>query len=239
MIFIDLAYSFFERKKAKKINTVIKMKLIPRDLNYGAYSLLGKKTHISNNVRIGKFSYFNSNQIDIIIESNSIIGCFCSIAPGVMIGLGNHYSNLVTTHPILFNSYYIDALHWNNIKPLLNGLSDDNLSTIIGSDVWIGTRANIKRGIKIGNGAIVAAESVVTKNVPNYAIVAGVPAKIIGYRFEKKIIEILNDNEQFCFWNWDESTLNKYFESLYDSEDYILAIEKVKYELDQSKSIKK
>jgi serine acetyltransferase len=74
----------------------------------------------------------------------------------------------------------------------------------IENDVWIGAKATVMSGIKIGNGAVVAAGSVVTKDVPPYAIVAGNPAKIVKYRFDESQIEKLL---QISWWNWDEGKI--------------------------------
>ena len=109
-------------------------------------------------------------------------------------------------------------------KIKLDGLKDKNDSTTIGSDVWIGARANIKRGVIIGNGAVVAADAVVTKNIPDYAIVAGVPARVIGYRFSEEQRKALIENEEKCFWNWDDESIAKNISVLYDIEKYISVI---------------
>lgn len=79
-------------------------------------------------------------------------------------------------------------------------------SCIIGNDVWIGAYVNIIEGITIGDGAIIAAGSVVTQDVPPYAVVGGVPAKVIKYRFEQDIIEQLKKIE---WWNKDQKWLKK------------------------------
>lgn len=209
------------KKKYKKINTKINCRFLPQDISIGKKCIIGKKAHLADNISIGNFTYLNCNVLDIIIESNVTIGNFCSIAPGVLIGLGNHYIQTVTTHPILFNDYYLNSFKSGNINQQLEGLADQNQETVIGSDVWIGARANIRRGIKIGNGAIIAADSVVTKDVPDYAIVAGIPARIIRYRFDKEQVEFLSQNHEKCFWNWDDMFLCKNFSVLYDIEKYI------------------
>lgn len=216
----ELLNSVLLKRKLKKKGVKIGMRFVPSDLVIDRGCLVGKKTHIADNVKIGKFSYLNSNALDVFIESNTIIGDYCSIAPGVIIGMGNHDTRLCTTHPILFDSYYINLLNWETINLKREGLKDKNDFTLIGSDVWIGARANIKRGIKIGNGAVIAAETVVTRDVPDYAIVAGIPAKIIGYRFDEESVDFLKKNEKYCFWNWNEEELKKNFDSLYDLQAY-------------------
>ena len=77
---------------------------------------------------------------------------------------------------------------------------------IIGNDVWVAFGATILSGVKIGDGAVVAAGSVVTKDIPPYAIVGGVPAKVIKYRFDDEIIKSLQDIK---WWDWDQETIKK------------------------------
>lgn len=224
----NLIQSIRFKGSAKRRNTKINLPIIPHDLKIGSFCIIGKKTHLSDNVVIGDFTYVNSNQLDTFIESNTRIGSFCSIAPGVIIGMGNHDLNFVTTHPVLFDRYYSNILKLQSSDQLPTGLKDKDICTRIGSDVWIGARANIKRGVSIGNGAVIATEAVVTKDVPDYAIVGGVPAQIISYRFDEKILNYLNENEKFCFWHWDIEFLKENIDNLISIESYLKIIEEVK-----------
>ena len=145
------------------------------------------KNVIFNHSSIGQYSYVN---YDSLIQ-NTIIGNYCSIAYGVKIGLGNHPTNQFTTSPLFYksdNSLQIkvvdDDFEFEEYKQIL-----------IGNDVWIGAGAIVLDGVKIGDGAIVAAGTVVTKDVPPYSIVGGVPAKIIKFRFsDEKIDAIMKTN---------------------------------------------
>lgn len=223
----NLIKMLFLKYEKKKINTKIYSRYVSKDLKIGCNCIIGKCAYIYENVKIGNFSYLNSSNLKTIIESNVEIGDFCSIGPGVIIGMGNHYVNTVTTHPILFDKYYSKVFKEQILEQQLEGLIDKDKKTLIGSDVWIGARANIKRGVHIGNGAIVAAESVVTKDVPDYAIVAGVPAKVIKYRFSESKINFLVKYESSCFWNWNKEFLVNNFHTLYDIEDYIKVVERI------------
>jgi|GEM_PF-475771 len=118
------------------------------------------------------------------------IGKFCSIARNVSIQTYNHNYDKITSYFIGKNIF---GEHWEN-EVISKG------KVTINNDVWIGSDCIILGGISIGNGAIVAANSLVNKNVPDYAIVGGTPAKIIGYRFDEEIIEQLKKIE---WWNWD------------------------------------
>lgn len=186
----------------------------------GKFCLIGKNVKISENVEVGDFTYFNSSNNWSIIESNTVIGKFCSIAPGVIIGLGNHNYHNVSTHPFLYNDYYIKKITKKKVNLLQDGLVDKNLKTIIGNDVWIGMNACIKRGIKIGNGAVIGMNAVVTKDVPEFAIVGGVPAKVISYRFTKEEINFINENP---WWNWNNEELLNNYKLLYDINKYMSA----------------
>lgn len=200
-----------------KNKTIIKSHNISPTVKFGRFNLVGKRTQIGNNVLIGDFTYFNSDKNWIIIEDNTIIGKYCSFAPGVVIGVGNHDYTKVTTHPILYNSYYLNKISHGNIQLLCDGLKDKNEKTIIGNDVWIGMNANIKRGVTIGDGAVIAMGAIVTKDVPPYAVVAGVPARIIKYRFSEKNIDFLMSHK---WWNWDDAKLIKDYKYLYNIDTY-------------------
>ena len=140
------------------------------------------KKHIDckyyKNIKVGIYSY---GEIDVYInnETNNIlnIGNFCSIAPDVKFILASdHEYKILSTYP--FKYFLID----NSNEAISKG------NIIVNDDVWIGTNSIILSGVTIGQGAIVGAGSIVTKNVPPYAIVAGNPAKIVKYRFSKEII---------------------------------------------------
>jgi acetyltransferase-like isoleucine patch superfamily enzyme len=121
-----------------------------------------------------------------------IIGKFCSIADGVVILLGgNHRTDWVTTYP--FNALLDE---FKNIP----GHPSTKGDVVIGNDAWLAHQSLILSGVTIGDGAVVAARAVVTKNVPPYAIVAGNPARVIRYRFSDDTIARLL---RIRWWDWD------------------------------------
>lgn len=142
--------------------------------------LLDKSVVLMSHVKIGRGTYLRR---DVFVDDYVEIGRFCSIANDVIIGPSEHPVYNFSTHPI---SYDVENYPGKETK------------TIIGNDVWLGTRCIIKKGVTVGDGAVVASGAIVTKNVPPYAIVAGVPTKIIRYRFEEDIVDELLKLE---WWN--------------------------------------
>lgn len=143
---------------------------------------------------------FTRNNSEVITSTDTFklyIGKFCSIAGGVSIILSSgHRADWISTFPFI----YLED------KSVLDYKDNDKIGNIssngdihIGNDVWIGKNAIILSGIKIGDGAIIGAGSVVTKDVTDYEIVAGNPAKHIKYRFETEEIEIL---KKIGWWDW-------------------------------------
>lgn len=151
-------------------------------------TVIGVHSHIMrncliNNSTIGKYSYTGAGSI----IQNTTIGNYCSIANDVMCGLGNHPLDRFSTSPIFYKRN--NPLNESVVED--GDLSFEYRRISIGNDVWVGAKATILDGVSIGDGAVVAACAVVTKDVPPYAIVAGVPAKVIKYRLPEERIEKL------------------------------------------------
>ena len=158
-------------------------------------------------------------------SKGSRIGKYCSIANGVKFSFyGKHDYNLVTTYA--FVAFYDK---WKQNHGLYkNGTADVSKISpspiIIENDVWIASDVTIKKGVRVGSGAVIAMESLVTKDVPPYAIVGGNPAKIMKYRFnQKQIKELL----EIAWWDWDDATVKKFLPLLL-SNNINLFIEKAK-----------
>jgi len=152
----------------------------------------------------------------IKLAEGTRIGNFCSIGPDVKFAfLGKHDYTHVSTYP--FPAFYEK---WGiNKKEFIKGKIDTtkipSKPIVIENDVWIAKNATIMEGVKVGNGSVVATESLVTKDVPPYAIVGGNPAKIIKFRFkDEQITELLN----ISWWNWEDKDIQK-IAALLISED--------------------
>lgn len=145
----------------------------------GKKNRFSKYVGITSDSKIGNYNYFGKGAK----INNTIIGNYCSIAPNVICGVSEHSKEFLTTYQPL-------------AKKIINFKLNSKI-TKIGSDVWIGTNAVIKQGVVVGNGAIIGANSVVTRDVPQYGIVAGAPAKIINYRFNENKIHILLKSEWY------------------------------------------
>ena len=146
---------------------------------------------------IGKYTYIGPNTV----IKNCEIGNYCSIAQNVKIGLGIHPINFISTSPLFYSPK--NPLNINFSKKTYFNSSK---RTIIGNDVWIGTNVVIFDGVKIGNGSIIAAGAIVNKDVPEYNIYGGVPARKISERFDDSIKKIVINSE---WWNEDYQFLNK------------------------------
>ena len=161
-------------------NTNIKSYYASISAEYGEKVLIDKNTIIESDVCIGDHSYVNKNSS---IE-NCVIGKYCSISSGVYICPFEHDIDIITTHPIAYR---------------FNCEKQKRKPVYIGNDVLISLNSIILEGVTIGNGAVIGAGAVVTRNVEPYEVVGGVPAKHIRYRTDKKSIELL---EKMEWWNW-------------------------------------
>lgn len=157
-----------------------------------------RKFSKSYNVRIGRYS-----SIGVSCKLlNVVIGNFTVIARNCDIGLGVHPTDTLTSHSIFYKSKPWKAhLEWKKKMEFGEGKV-----THIGNDVWIGAKSTVMDGVSIGDGAIVAAGAVVTKDVPPYAIVGGVPAKVIKYKFSQEIVDRL---EEIKWWDLPDEDITK------------------------------
>lgn len=179
------------------------------------------KNVVSNpNIIIGDYTYYD-DPIDSenfernvlyhypFIGDKLIIGKFCAIATGVkfIMNGGNHQMSGFSTYP-----FEIFGKDWARVTPKEIVFKGD---TVIGNDVWIGYEAVIMPGVKIGDGAIIAAKSVVTKDVQPYTIVGGNPAKIIKQRFSDETIKNLLE---IAWWNWNIDKITRNLEKIVDAD---------------------
>jgi virginiamycin A acetyltransferase len=147
---------------------------------------------IGPGVEIGDYSYVNAGTE---IGSGSV-GRFCSISSYCAIGLNSHPVDWLSSSPVLYTRLGL---------PAERAYRDGRTGPVIQNDVWIGTHAVVMRGVTIGHGAVVGAGAVVTRDVPPYAIVTGVPARVQRYRFPPEVIARLLATE----WWRDEETLSR------------------------------
>ena len=132
------------------------------------------------------------------------VGEYCSIAGDVALLNRTHGVNRVSTFP--FDTRQVHEL--GQMMDIRDAFDSFLGETIIGNDVWIGKDVNIMGGVTVGDGAIIAAGAVVTKNIPPYAVVGGIPAKILKYRFDDETIAALL---RIKWWNWSEELIEKRF----------------------------
>ena len=167
------------------------------------------------NSTLGYASYVSDNSF----IKNATIGRYTCIANEVMTVAGNHPLDFSSVHPAFYSkshiSSYVTCNKFSDFRYLDN---KKKISIRIGNDVWIGARATLLEGITVVDGAVVAAGSVVTKDVPPYAIVGGVPAHVIKYRFNETTI---NKLLRLQWWNKDQEWIKSHAD-LFENVDMLL-----------------
>lgn len=177
----------------------------PKDNSPAIWRAIERLT-FPGNLRLSAWSRFDlSDRTNLVLGSLGYMsythspthrfrtGAFCSIATGVTIMGDSHPSERVSTHPFTYGPYYRNAAKAMGAERTIMSVPFDGRQpeTIVGDDVWIGARVTMAGGLKIGTGAILATAAVVTRDVPPYAIVGGIPGKIIKYRFPESTVERL------------------------------------------------
>ncbi|MEG6568019.1 DapH/DapD/GlmU-related protein [Thermoanaerobacterium saccharolyticum] len=198
-------FYFYRKYKAKIYSDKVKISAV-----LGKNVQIWENVYIGDNVSIGDYSYIGVNSR---VESGKI-GKYCSIASNVVIGPYEHPIYYISTHPFLYDLRY----KIKSNKKYMEYKDDMICPPNIGNDVWIGTNSIILRGVKIGDGAVIGAGAVVTKNVEPFSIVGGIPAKHIKYRFpevfRKELLEIK-------WWDWPEKKIRNNIEMFYNAEKFI------------------
>jgi virginiamycin A acetyltransferase len=169
------------------------------------------------NIEVGRFTYYDDITDPYNFEKNVlyhftfigdklIIGNFCAIASGVkfMMNGANHETTPMSSFP-----FGIFGHGWETVNEGadLTAKYPNKGDTVIGNDVWIGHQAVIMPGVHVGNGAIIAANAVVTRHVPDYAIVGGNPAQIIRMRYDADAVQRLN---KIAWWNWNIESITRH-----------------------------
>lgn len=205
-ISIGMSYFILNYKYIKRNNITCYGLVTDSDLDNNIY--ISKNTRIVNS-KIGSYTYIASNTKIFRTE----IGKFCSIASDVIIGPGVHPTNYVSTHPIFYSNKKQCGISFAE-----KSFFQETKNVTIGNDVWIGTKVVILDGVSIGDGAIVAAGAIVKENVPPYAIVGGIPAKVIKFRFDDKKISKLM---QLKWWDKSEEWLKANCEKMRDIDSLL------------------
>ena len=173
----------------------------------GSYTDLGPASMFANST-IGEYSYFAGDNQVIWAD----VGKFTSVAAFVRVNPGNHPMGRITQHHMTYRrkQYGLDT---EDDAEFFEWRAAHRCS--IGHDVWIGHGAIVLPGVRVGNGAAIGAGAVVSRDIPDFAVAVGVPARVIKYRFDPETIEKINEMR---WWDWDRETLLKRWRELLSAD---------------------
>lgn len=211
MISDFMALGYYYSKFVKKI---LRGKCV-RNSQIDSTAVVNSGSSVVNST-MGAYSYC-SYDCNII---NARIGTFCSLANNIIIGGDEHLMEWLSTSPV-----FQDVKHSGPTKKFARHILPMPKLTLIGNDVWIGDRAIIKQGVIVGDGAVIGVGAIVTKDVPPYAVVAGIPAKVLKYRFDEGTI---SDLLKIKWWDMSESELSKYSDSIMNVKKFINQVKAAK-----------
>lgn len=190
---LDYLKSFFTKKRYLKNTSLFAL--------WDANSRIALQTYLAFGVRIANSTIGEYSRIrHFTVLHYTSIGKYSAIGKNVRLGVAQHPLNMISTNLIFYQKNKIKN-DW--VKPII---FDAYKKIKVGNDVWIGEGAMIMGGVTVGNGSVVASKSVVTKDVPPYAIVGGVPAKVLKYRFDEETIKVL---EKYEWWNFSDEDIEK------------------------------
>lgn len=198
--------------------------VIDKDVKFEGGNSIQERTRVLNS-ELGYGTYIGADSF----ICNTLIGRYCCIGGNVKTIRGEHpIRQFVSVHPAFYSLRkqsgftYVMREKFSDFNYID---ADKKISVIIGNDVWIGENASILEHIVIGDGAVVAAGAVVTKDVPDYAIVGGIPARIIGYRFDEKTIDFLKKAK---WWEMPQDWIEKHAEMFEEIEKFKKCFEEQK-----------
>ena len=164
-------------------NYISKSAYISRSANIASPVSIGKEAEVHDRSELGLYSLLNNYSI---LYSDTYVGKYCSIGRYCEIGADAHPMHFLSTSNLQYSNTLMKGHEDTTFKRKVK--FEYNRNTSIGNDVWVGAKSVIKSGVTIGHGAVIAALSFVNKDVPPYAIVGGIPAKIIRFRFSEDVI---------------------------------------------------
>lgn len=210
---------YFKWKNAHDKNIVFqKSCVISDDDFFEGNNNVGGRIHKSH---IGYGTY-------IVGESGYIhdckIGRFCSIASNCHIGLGDHTPDMVSTSPFFYSAHSLlpESFLAQSVPMPERTIGDTKYKVMIGNDVWMGYNVCVKEGVTIGDGAIIGAKSLVTHDIPPYAVAVGTPARVIKYRFTPEQIQRLL---AVRWWDRDLTWIKENLHAFGDIDSFLAAAE--------------